>query len=70
MSGSAGARAMHRDPQIQTLMRRFQAYDTVQLISELDMLGLNHRGSDEVLRDRLVLLFSFKNLFVILIEAI
>ena len=45
---------MYRDPQIQTLMRRFQAYDTVQLISEFDMLGLNHRGSDEVRRDRLV----------------
>ena len=42
MSGSAGARAMYRDPHIKELVREFQSDDALWLISELDMLGLNH----------------------------
>ena len=54
MSSSAGNRAMYRDPYVIQLANRFAAYDASQLLAEIDLLGLNRRGSLEVLRDRLI----------------
>ena len=54
MSSSAGVRSMYRDPRVMMLAQKFQAYDASQLIGELDMLGLNRRGTNDQLRDRLI----------------
>ena len=54
MSSSAGVRSMYRDPRVVVLAQKFQAYDASQLIGELDMLGLNRRGTNDQLRDRLI----------------
>ena len=54
IASSAGIRAMYRNPYVIQLERRFAAYDAAQLLGEIDLLGLNRRGTLDVLRDRLI----------------
>ena len=45
---------MYKNPQNLMLVRRFQTFEASQLIGELVMLGLNHRGTVDQLRDLLI----------------